>query len=140
MLTRNPYLYNRIYSNVNMGRFGQNNRGGFNRGNSGGNRFGRDSGRDRQMHNITCTKCGKQAQVPFKPTGSKPVLCSDCFRGIDQPRGGSLNGGSLQLDQINAKLDKILAVLSSLEIVADEEDLEAEPIEDDEDEDYGFKS
>ena len=24
--------------------------------------------------------CGKEARVPFRPTGSKPVYCSDCFR------------------------------------------------------------
>jgi CxxC-x17-CxxC domain-containing protein len=27
----------------------------------------------------TCDNCGRPAYVPFKPTGSKPVLCRDCF-------------------------------------------------------------
>ena len=28
----------------------------------------------------TCADCGKTAQVPFQPTGSRPVYCNDCFR------------------------------------------------------------
>ena len=34
----------------------------------------------------TCSSCGKDAQVPFRPTSGKPVYCSDCFR---SQRGGS---------------------------------------------------
>jgi CxxC-x17-CxxC domain-containing protein len=30
---------------------------------------------------VTCDECGKETTVPFKPTGSKPVLCRDCFDG-----------------------------------------------------------
>ncbi|MBI2933353.1 MAG: zinc-binding protein, partial [Planctomycetes bacterium] len=26
-----------------------------------------------------CADCGKEAPVPFKPRGDKPVYCSDCF-------------------------------------------------------------
>lgn len=36
----------------------------------------------RQMHDVTCAKCGKQTQVPFQPTGDRPVYCSECFREI----------------------------------------------------------
>lgn len=42
----------------------------------------RDSGRrsfEKQMHEVTCDKCGKRCEVPFKPTEGKPVYCSDCF-------------------------------------------------------------
>lgn len=35
----------------------------------------------RQMYSATCSGCGKPCQVPFQPTGSKPVYCSDCFQG-----------------------------------------------------------
>jgi CxxC-x17-CxxC domain-containing protein len=28
---------------------------------------------------ITCTKCGKAASVPFVPTPGRPVFCRDCF-------------------------------------------------------------
>jgi CxxC-x17-CxxC domain-containing protein len=33
----------------------------------------------REMFTATCDSCGGQARVPFRPTGSKPVYCSDCF-------------------------------------------------------------
>jgi CxxC-x17-CxxC domain-containing protein len=31
------------------------------------------------MHKATCSTCGKPCEVPFRPDGSKPVLCSECF-------------------------------------------------------------
>ena len=37
------------------------------------------SGNDREMHKATCAECGKEAEVPFKPDGRKPVLCKECF-------------------------------------------------------------
>jgi len=33
----------------------------------------------RQLYNVKCATCGKQAQVPFKPTGDRPVYCKDCY-------------------------------------------------------------
>ena len=44
----------------------------------------------REMFSATCSACGKEAQVPFQPSGDKPVYCSDCF----QQRGGGANRGS----------------------------------------------
>lgn len=44
---------------------------------------------DREMHDATCTKCGKGCQVPFKPTEGKDVLCSDCFKANRPPRRDS---------------------------------------------------
>jgi len=38
----------------------------------------RDSRRP-TMHDAVCDECGKDCQVPFKPSGEKPVYCSDCF-------------------------------------------------------------
>jgi CxxC-x17-CxxC domain-containing protein len=32
------------------------------------------------MHKAVCSKCGKDCEVPFKPTGEKPIFCDDCFR------------------------------------------------------------
>ncbi|MEW5757937.1 MAG: CxxC-x17-CxxC domain-containing protein [Candidatus Omnitrophota bacterium] len=26
-----------------------------------------------------CAECGKECEVPFRPTGDRPVYCSDCF-------------------------------------------------------------
>ena len=57
--------------------------GGFG-GGSGGNanrRSGSGGGGVREMHSATCATCGKQCQVPFQPSGEKPVYCSDCFQG-----------------------------------------------------------
>ena len=34
----------------------------------------------RQMHKITCSDCGNEAEVPFKPTEGRPVYCRDCFQ------------------------------------------------------------
>ncbi len=34
----------------------------------------------REMFSATCSSCGREAQVPFRPNGSKPVYCSDCFQ------------------------------------------------------------
>lgn len=55
-------------------------RGGFGGGNRGGDRggFGGDR-RPVEMHKATCSTCGKSCEVPFRPDGSKPVLCSECF-------------------------------------------------------------
>ena len=33
----------------------------------------------REMHAVVCAECGKDTEVPFKPTGDRPVYCSDCF-------------------------------------------------------------
>jgi CxxC-x17-CxxC domain-containing protein len=44
----------------------------------------RDRG-PRQMFTATCSNCGNEAQLPFRPTNGKPVYCSDCFRTM---RGG----------------------------------------------------
>ena len=35
---------------------------------------------NKQMHPAVCSKCGKKCEVPFKPTGDKPIYCQDCFR------------------------------------------------------------
>ncbi len=49
-------------------------------GGGGGRGFGgRDSGRP-SMHQVTCSECGKECEVPFKPTEGKPVFCRDCFQ------------------------------------------------------------
>jgi CxxC-x17-CxxC domain-containing protein len=34
----------------------------------------------REYFVVTCSRCGNNAQVPFKPRLDKPVYCSDCFR------------------------------------------------------------
>jgi CxxC-x17-CxxC domain-containing protein len=50
----------------------------------------------REMFSVTCSSCGQEAQVPFQPSGDKPVYCSTCFekrRGSADRSGGSRYGG-----------------------------------------------
>ena len=110
--------------------FGGGNRGGSNFG--GRRSFGGGGGRDRgprEMFNTVCSNCGKDCQVPFRPTGEKPVYCSDCFekmggggrdsRQNERPRFDERkpqnNGGTgldrSQIESINNKLDRILKLL-----------------------------
>ncbi len=35
---------------------------------------------ERKMYKAICSECKKECEVPFKPNGSKPVFCRDCFR------------------------------------------------------------
>lgn len=37
-------------------------------------------GGERRMHPAVCAACGKSTEVPFQPSGDRPVYCSDCFR------------------------------------------------------------
>ena len=64
-------------------------------GDRGGNRsFGGDRGRDRaEMHKAVCDECGKNCEVPFKPTGDKPLFCSDCFRNKGDNNSRDSRGG-----------------------------------------------
>ena len=60
------------------------NRGGFKSEGRGFGRqnFGSNDRRDRgpiTMHQATCAECGKSCEVPFRPSGDKPVYCSNCF-------------------------------------------------------------
>ena len=55
--------------------------GGYSSGGGGGYSSG-----PREMFSATCSSCGREAQVPFRPTGSKPVYCSDCFGSQRQSR------------------------------------------------------
>ena len=112
-----------------MGNFDRGNRGGagrsFGRRDQGGGRFDRP----REMHQVICSNCGKETEVPFKPTGDRPVYCRECFAkmGGPEPRrsfgGGNRDsrprseerqgpGSSAQLDAINAKLDQLLKLLT----------------------------
>ena len=119
----------------------------FNRDrNSGGGRDfkRRDFDRPQEMHQAICSNCGKTCEVPFKPNGSKPVFCRECFqsnrtggesrrpnfedrnnnfppppprfddRGPHQPPA---DPHKEQLDALNSKLDKILSLLAEKQTV-----------------------
>ncbi len=51
---------------------------GASRSGGGGGGFGASRG-PREMFAATCSSCGREAQVPFRPTNGKPVYCNDCF-------------------------------------------------------------
>lgn len=125
-----------------MGNFPNRGGGGF-RGGFGGGKpsfknksYGND--RDRgsvTMHKATCSECGKTCEVPFRPTGEKPVFCNDCFalkregghRGGDRGRGRDFDrapkrdfGGDFksagsdskkELSEISAKLDRLINLM-----------------------------
>ena len=40
---------------------------------------GRENNDERKMYDVVCTDCGGKGQVPFRPSGVKPVLCKDCY-------------------------------------------------------------
>lgn len=115
--------------------------------NSGGRGFSRDNSRfkgrsdsfrprrdDREarpMFKAVCAQCSKPCEVPFRPSGNKPVLCSYCFeeqknagdggsrpeRRSDRPSYSkdapvrSNDNSSQALKDIAVKLDKIINLL-----------------------------
>ena len=36
----------------------------------------------RELHTVVCERCGVTTEVPFQPTGAKPVYCRDCFEAL----------------------------------------------------------
>lgn len=111
------------------------NRGGFerrgrdDRGFDRGGRGGGGGSFEKKMFPATCAECGERCQVPFRPTGDKPVLCNNCFRGSDDrgfkpqrreerfsrdERPARGDGNREQFEQLNAKLDLILKEIDKL--------------------------
>lgn len=147
--------FNRGFSKQSFSANRDNRGGGRDSRDSGGYRGGRDSGRssysnDREMHDATCSSCGKSCQVPFRPTGAKPVFCSDCFRNQnsressprryedrgERPAQSERPQSNEQFDALNVKLDKILSILENVtteeavmdnQIVEVVEELEVKP-------------
>jgi CxxC-x17-CxxC domain-containing protein len=48
----------------------------------------------RQMYQAVCSQCGNVAEVPFQPSGDKPVYCSSCFEQRRGVGGGTRYGGA----------------------------------------------
>ena len=46
---------------------------------NGGGRGNNNSYQQREMHDAVCAACGVTTQVPFRPSGDRPVYCRDCF-------------------------------------------------------------
>ena len=61
-----------------------------------------------QFFEATCDKCGKKCDLPFRPTGSKPVYCRDCFKNADLEQPSRSSG---EISEIHKKSDKIMKAL-----------------------------
>ena len=103
--------------------------GGRDRGGRGG--FGDEP--VRTMHRATCAECGKSCEVPFRPTGEKPVYCSTCFGSrqdspmehrserrterFDRPTPAAKPEHNHRLEEkmteMSAKLDRLIELLAS---------------------------
>jgi CxxC-x17-CxxC domain-containing protein len=44
-----------------------------------GGKGGYGDGRQREMHKAICSECKKECEVPFKPSGDRPIYCKDCY-------------------------------------------------------------
>jgi CxxC-x17-CxxC domain-containing protein len=86
----------------NSGRFGARDSGPFT-SNRNFDKYGRK--KSPASFKATCSECGKECDLPFKPQTDKPVYCSDCFKRV--PRRGKGD----ELAGINEKLDKIMKAL-----------------------------
>jgi CxxC-x17-CxxC domain-containing protein len=122
-------------------------RGGFKGGDRGGFGGSRDGERrEVTMHKATCSTCGKPCEVPFRPDGSKPVLCSECFGknrsddrngverrsfGSDRPKRSSSDDRGARPDEnyallvkqiavLEEKLNEVISLIQASVIVADE--------------------
>ncbi len=85
------------------------------------------------LFKAVCSQCASDCEVPFKPSGDRPVLCSNCFRRPDSSparfgshsrnesreprfdRRSTREGGDVSLITLNKKLDKILQILGEFE-------------------------
>ena len=90
---------------------------------------------NKTLSKATCGSCGSSCTVPFRPSAGKPVYCNACFRKdtdfsdrkstrYDREPGArkrdrhsserrSDRRPDINLDQINAKLDRILRLLDN---------------------------
>ena len=65
-----------------------------------GNKFGGGRGRDNrsggrmELFPAVCFECKKNCEVPFRPTGDKPVYCLDCFNKQPQVPGRNSDMGN----------------------------------------------
>lgn len=101
--------------------------------------FDNRSSRPMVMHQAVCSNCGRSCEVPFRPTGDKPVYCRECFAA----KGGASNGDRFgkkdrrdfapsapsrassqggggndelkkQLESVNAKLERLISAVQAI--------------------------
>ncbi|MEP7103250.1 MAG: CxxC-x17-CxxC domain-containing protein [Candidatus Dojkabacteria bacterium] len=130
-------------------RYSDNRGGGYGRRDSERSNFNDRGNSDRQMFPAVCDNCGKDCEVPFKPNGSKPIFCNECFREMggndreqnserfdfkkqnferresprNENRDESANATAYmkqQFDVLNTKLNKIMAALETKSVIKEE--------------------
>jgi CxxC-x17-CxxC domain-containing protein len=109
-------------------RFSRGSRKPFDRG--GSRAPYRGPSNDRELFDTTCANCGTATKVPFRPNGTKPVYCRDCFkpeesrapqrferrdyadkRAFAPQRDNGMSEVKRELERMNGTLDKIAAML-----------------------------
>lgn len=79
---------------------------------------------DKRMFDAICDKCGKRFELPFRPTGDKPVYCNECFDkggdSLNKNNGKAVNQYKEQFDMLNDKLDRIIKALTPVVPVKEE--------------------
>lgn len=122
-----------------------------------GRRGGFGGGRDRddgpkQMFSATCAQCGKSCEVPFRPSGERPVYCNDCFSSKrvtsrndydrrDAPRSFDKRGSAFspalsapvedkrfdelkqKIDALHKKIDAVIAMMEGTKVAKSEKSL-----------------
>lgn len=90
----------------------------FNRSSGG---FNRRSGRrdEKMMHQVICDGCGKECEVPFKPTAGKPVYCSNCFKSKGKNSKPSQYDCKQDIIKLNEKIDLILEIVKGIKTMKD---------------------
>lgn len=121
----------------NGNRFGRGNKSGFGKKNT--DKSFRPDNKDRIMYKAICDECGEDCELPFRPTGDKPVYCKSCFekkKGIGGDRrnnrfpqnrfggqknnfrenAGRENNDELkkQLVILNGKMDQLIGVIEEM--------------------------
>jgi len=56
--------------------------------------------RERVLHKAVCADCHKDCEVPFKPTGERPVYCKECFSKRKSSHSFKENSGSKQTSNL----------------------------------------
>lgn len=100
--------------------------GGGDRPRFGGGGFRRDGDRP-QMHHAVCADCGNDCEVPFRPTGDRPIYCKNCFGGKggddraprqDRPsfdrNAAPAQGSDKMVRELSQKVDAIAKKLDAL--------------------------
>jgi CxxC-x17-CxxC domain-containing protein len=85
---------------------------------------GRMEKESRKMFTAQCDSCNSRCEVPFRPSGDKPIYCSSCYENVEQSRGDKKTNREKsgvtradiamlgdQLISINSKLEKMILAL-----------------------------